>query len=107
MLNPIIGIMHNQKLNRWHPILFTESPLPGPESPDKPIRHKSKGHHTEGFETRDAALKNCEELARNMKKSVVAEAKLSVDKDFEWDGVSIPAMTVFFIEKNGKIEPIF
>jgi hypothetical protein len=106
MFNPIVSILFNQKLNRWHPILFIESPLPGPDSPEKPVRHKSKGHHTEGFDKRDDAIEGCNELATNFKKHYLADVKLCVEKDFAWDGEGVPAMVVYFEEQNGKVVPM-
>ena len=41
-MNPIWAMLHNEKTNRYHPILFHERPLPGPYSLDKPVRHKSQ-----------------------------------------------------------------
>ena len=51
----IFGMLLNTKTHRWHPILFRPAPMPG--DPEMKIpRYKSKGHHTEGFETEDEAL---------------------------------------------------
>jgi hypothetical protein len=55
-LNPILAMLFNAKENRWHPILFLESPLPGPPDAAKPVRHKSKFHHTTGFPIRVGAI---------------------------------------------------
>jgi len=92
--NPVIGILHNTSSDRWHPVLFTESPLPGPEELGKPIRHKSRMHHTKGFATRDEAITSArEELAVK-----VPGAKFALDADLSWDGDGIPALTIFFDE---------
>jgi hypothetical protein len=56
LLNPIIAMLHNEKTDRWHPIVFVEAPLPGPNPPV--TRHRSKMHHTTGFETRAEAEAN-------------------------------------------------
>jgi len=98
LLNPIIAILKNEKLNRWHPIIFDESPLPGPDSEDKPIRHQSKGHHTNGFKRRDLAIKEVRSIVERM----VTENKANkpgyaIEEDILWDGVGIPAITGFFI----------
>ncbi len=103
MFNPIIAILHNTALNRWHPIVFDERPLPGPDSPDKPVRHKSQGHHTEGFETREAAL----ESINGPLKEHIPNAKCALEKDFEWDGQDTPAMVVFFVETEKGWQPAF
>lgn len=104
MFNPIVAMLHNTKLNRWHPIVFLEAPLPGPPSDDKPVRHRSKGHHTTGFATRQEAL---DWIKNDLKmKDDVGPAKEALDKDFAWDGEDMPAMTVYFGEQDGKIVPL-
>lgn len=92
-LNPIVAMLHNTAENRWHPVLYLESPLPGPPDASKPVRHKSKMHHTGGFDTREAALANAKELMTqtDCTKSALAE-------DMEWDGGEIPADMAFFVQ---------
>ena len=103
-LNPIIALLHNTKLNRWHPILYLEDPLPGPPSADKPTRHKSKFHHTEGLETREAGLAKAEELIKRMiEQGYTTSVKRCLDGDMEWDGEDVPASMAFFIETDGVI----
>ena len=101
ILNPIVANLHNTKTDRYHPIYFREVPLPGGDQPDKPVRHKSGGHHTEGFKTRAEALQHCEEMRVEL-----AEASgtcgVSLFDDFKWDGGELPAMVVFFAEVEGK-----
>lgn len=99
LFNPIVCNLHNTKTNRYHPILFVEYPLPGLGSP---IRHKSKGHNTDGFDTRDEAIAECKKLSENAD----IGGRLCVEKDFEWDGEGIPAMVVFFGEVDGKLQPM-
>lgn len=89
LLNPVVANLHNTATNRFHPILFKESPLPGGSGPS---RHKSVGHHTKGFDTRDEAIEECKRIAERQ------SAKLCVEKDFAWDGDDMPAMVVFFSE---------
>ncbi len=97
-MNPIIGMIHNMKLNRWHPVIFLEAPLPGG---DGPSRHKSRLHHTSGFETRELAITSAKgELADRCKAQFFGEIKFSLEKDFPWDGEGVPAMVVFF-DDNG------
>jgi hypothetical protein len=107
MFMPVIAMLHNTKLKRWHPIVFVESPLPGPDSDDKPVRHKSKGHHTTGFATRQEAL-DCikNDLGPKIKTNAIGEVRECVEKDFAWDGEDTPAMTVFFGEQDGKTVPM-
>lgn len=107
MFNPILAILHNVKLNRWHPILFLENPLPGPPSADKPVRHKSKFHHTNGFDTRDAAVKSAtEELAPAVEKEW-GKPKFALSADMPWDGEDVPASVAFFVEVDGVTKPAF
>lgn len=101
LLNPIVAMLFNQKTNKWHPILFEERPLPGPITKDTPVRHKSFGHHTIGFETREAALHNIEtdESIKNQCPTI----KKCLDEDIPWDGNEMPAMVCFFNEEGNKI----
>jgi hypothetical protein len=106
MFNPVVSMLHNVKLNRWHPILFYESPLPGPPSPDKPVRHRSKGHHTQGFDTREAALISAKDLAEKIAPESIGPVSLALEADFPWDGEDIPAMVVYFAINKGKAVPM-
>lgn len=94
----IVANLHNTQTDRYHPILFRDSPMPGGAGP---ARHKSAGHHTVGFDTREEAIADCEALAGR------CEAKLCIAKDFPWDGEGIPAMVVFFTERDGEVVPAF
>lgn len=106
-LNPVITILHNLKEQRYHPIVFIEYPLPGPPSPDKPVRHKSKGHHTTGFATRDEAVAYASgELLKLVKEYSVGKPKLCLQKDFPWDGEDVPAMVTYFGEVDGETKPL-
>jgi hypothetical protein len=93
LFNPIISLIHNLKTDRYHPVIFEEKPLPGGPDSGAPVRHKSKGHHTEGFDTRELALAHIE----NELKVKIPEARVVTDGgDFPWDGEDIPAMVHFF-----------
>lgn len=98
MYNLIFAMLHNTKTGRFHPILFYESPLPG--NPENLVRHKSKGHHTEGFDSRDDALASIEGKRSEW------NFRTCLEKDFTWDGEDTPAMVVFFAESQGKLEPV-
>jgi hypothetical protein len=100
LMNPIIANLHNTKTDRFHPILFDERSLPGGSGP---TRHKSMGHHTVGFDTRDEAIAECQ----RMSESPQCGGRLCVEKDFAWDGEETPAMVVFFAEANGQLQPAF
>lgn len=101
IFNPIIALLYNAKLNRWHPILYYESPLPG--NPENLVRHKSKGHHTEGFATRDEAVASAKQLAEQLAKEECCDvpAKFALEEDMPWDGEGIPASVAFFIDQGG------
>lgn len=89
---PIITLLHNSNSGRWHPILFVEYPLPGDA---KLTRHKSKGHHSEGYDTRQAAEQGAEELSAR-----IPGATLLLSDVTEWDGSDIPACVRFFPSMN-------
>jgi hypothetical protein len=102
MFNCVIAMLHNTKLNRWHPILFSENPLPGPSEPGKIVRHKSAGHHTEGFATQAEANADAEKLAIRVREtSGDGACRLMLDRVYEWDGTDVPAMVEFFGEREG------
>lgn len=91
-INPIIATIHNVTADRWHPVLFLESPLPGPETPEKPVRYRSASHHTTGFATRVESDEN----ARNVLAARIPGARLELDTIFAWDGTGTPAIVHFF-----------
>ncbi len=103
---PIIAMLHNSGANRWHPILFLEAPLPG-DDPDKPVRHKSKGHHTAGFATHAEALAEVESMRERLKQHFGSEVRTCLEKDFPWDGDGVPAMVVFFAETERGLKAAF
>lgn len=87
---------------------FRPSPQPSSEPTDTAQRYKSGGHHTEGFDTREAALVSAQEIADKISAAHLGAALLSVEKDFSWDGKDIPAMVVFFaVDDNQKAVPLF
>ena len=97
MFNPIVKMLHNVEGNRWHPIVFVEKPLPGPPDPKKPVRYKSKMHHTSGYSTRDEAVIRAGELMENLKDECVGEPKLQIPDggDIQWDGEGVPTIVSF------------
>jgi len=101
ILNPIVAILHNTKTNRYHPVFFAESPLPGPHYDGKPIRHKSKMHHTTGLDTREEALVYIDSSPTI--KEHMPNLKKCLDTDIEWDGEGIPAMSYIFNDEGTKI----
>ncbi len=93
----IQGIIYNEKDKLWHPIAYREAPLPGPDTSDKPVRHKSIGHHTEGFATRDEAAADVLATTERCKASadVVGDIRY-VKKDIIWNGEDVPAASLIF-----------
>jgi|GEM_PF-3985947 len=80
-------LLKNTATGRFHPISFRPAPLPGGSSIP---RYKSIGHHTEGFDSVEAA--------KEWVTTKVVEGK-AVDKTttvVDWDGNGIPAMVEFF-----------
>jgi len=96
ILNPIIANLHNTKTDRFHPIFFKESPLPGPPEKDKPIRHKSVGHHTGGFDNRADAISECHDMVEKIKGDCIGKPQLFIQNDFLWNGEGMPVMVEFF-----------
>jgi len=105
LLNPIIAMLHNTTTDRWHPIVFCEAPLPSCDIGESPVRHKSSGHHTTGFATRDEALAACVAIKAQMQPEAIGDIQECLDKAFPWDGDGVPAMVVFFQEANGAVVP--
>jgi len=81
------GILHNTKTGRFHPITFRIAPMPGNAEQGPAYRHKSLGHHTEGFDTLEQAQEwvtndpNCDDRGTT----------------YLWDGEGIPAMVDWFV----------
>lgn len=99
-MNPVIANLHNVKTDRYHPIMFQERPQPSYKEGDKLVRSKSVGHHTNGFDSRDEAITECKKLSGEY------NTRLCLSKDFPWDGEDVPAMVVFFGEKEGEVVPV-
>jgi len=79
------AILKNEATGRYHPILFRASPRPSDDpGPGQTCRHRSSGHHTDGFDTVEAA----EEMIRSERN--LAETGLVL----EWDGQGVPATTL-------------
>lgn len=104
ILNPIVAMLHDTTADRWHPLLFREAPLPGGER--TLVRHKSKGHHTVGFATREEALVGCHEMAEKLKADAIGDVRMCLTKAFLWDGEGVPAMVIFFKDIDGQTVPV-
>lgn len=79
-------IQHAESTGRFHPVAYRDTPLPGP-GPDPARRFKSYGHHTEGYETEQAARErvaaDCEKLG------------MAVPDPLEVDRVAEPGADVY------------
>jgi hypothetical protein len=107
-INPIIAMVYDVTNKRWHPIIFDEAPLPGPPDEAKPIRHRSRAHHTAGFDKREDAVASAEDMKLKMKDRSIGEIKLSLDQDLAWDGQGVPTFNLFFItNSSNQIIPAF
>lgn len=98
MSSPVVAMLHNTALNRWHPILFWNYPRPSEDENEPATRYKSRGHHTEGFDTQEAANGHAKELAERQ------SGRFVPDLIYQWDGEGVPAMIEYFArnaETNG------
>lgn len=110
MTAPIIAMIYNTAMNRWHPMFFLSYPPPSADASDVSQRYKSKMHHTAGFDTREEAVACANgKLADTVRQAFgwQGDPLFCLDKDFSWDGEGIPAMVVFFIERDGRVQPAF
>lgn len=98
-MNPIIAILRNEREGTFHPIVFAESPLPGPPDEKKPVRYKSKVHHTTGFATREEAVENATKV---LAPEVGDDVRFALVDDVVWDGERVPAVVAFFISLPAK-----
>lgn len=86
-MNALIVMLYNLKLKKYHPMWYRENPYPG--AAGNFIRYKSKGHHTEGYETREDALKSIEKLESHIKDYGYFVSK-ELETDIEWSGEELP-----------------
>jgi hypothetical protein len=81
------GILTNTATGRFHPIVFRPAPMPSGADLDAGMqRHKSLGHHTEGFDVIEDAV------------AFIASKPGQYDTGMrgEWDGADVPAMVMWF-----------
>lgn len=79
------AILKNDATGRFHPILFRASPRPSDDpEPGRVCRHRSSGHHTDGFDTVEEAQ---EMISSNPSLS-------GTDLILSWDGQGVPASTL-------------
>lgn len=88
IINGTFAMLKNTATGRFHPIVFQEHPMPG--NSDAPVRCKSFGHHTSGFESREDAVADARKTAGE-----AGITRLQLDDDIQWDGQDMPAMVGF------------
>ena len=103
LAKPVIALLHNTKLNRYHPVMFVPASAPGGKHLS---RYRSLAHHTEGSESREEALKDADGRVADFCREKLGEPHLCFARDFPWDGEGIPAMVVFFDQVNGDTVPV-
>ena len=80
------GILQNTASGRYHPIVFRAAPLPSESySEFGPMRYKSRGHHTAGFDTAELAVAE-----------IKARGWSWTEMVWEWDGEGVPAIVSWF-----------
>ena len=84
------GILQNTQTGRFHPIIFRPGPTPGSSGKEDIQRYKSKGHHTEGFDT-------IEEAEADIKETPGLH---DMGCRWKWDGEDIPAIVWWFSESD-------
>lgn len=90
----LAAMIHDSTHDKWHPVIFRDAPLPGPDRRGKPRRLKSVGHHTTGFPDRTEA----ETWLKAMHEHLPYDNTL-----FPWDGAGVPALVVFCDEEGTRI----
>lgn len=61
----LVLVQHAADTGRFHPAAYVLAPFPGP-GPDPIARYKSTMHHTEGFDTAEAAGNEIESLCEKL-----------------------------------------
>lgn len=85
-------MLYNTAKNTWHPIIYFESPFPGPLSKSSSTRFKSMGHHTGGFVSREDAIADVNKQELVIKeKTLYTNIIREIDEDMYWDGKGVPA----------------
>lgn len=82
------GMLKNTATGRWHPILFCPAPPPSGDVVGF-RRHRSKGHHTVGFDTEAFAMSD---ISQHISEGRGWWSGMS----WTWDGTEVPAMTGWF-----------
>ncbi len=104
MINVFVAMLLNAKSKRWHPVVFSEFPLPGGAGP---TRHKSRLHHTDGFDARQDAVDYIKtRLVPVLELKNGHSPTLVLDGDLHWDG-NAPLVLFFAQDGDKKWRPAF
>lgn len=106
-LAPVVGILRNIGLNRWHPALFEPEPVEGDRKIENVSRYRSRGYLTEGYPSRQECIEGARELASSIRKHATCPVLLSLERDITWDGEDFPSMGVYFLIKGSTAIPVF
>ena len=83
------GVLHNTATDRYHPIVFRPAPMPsGVDVESGALRHKSRGHHTEGFPS----------MAEADAHIAARDAWVPTGLVWEWNGDGVPALVHWFVD---------
>lgn len=85
----LAGVLRNDITMRFHPIVFYPSPMPCGKG-EFDMRHLSKGHHVNGFDTREEA-----EAFINTQPTLLNTFML-----WPWDGVKVPALAYVSLRRS-------
>ena len=85
-------LLKNEATGRFHPMIYRRAPLPSADQYAVIQRYKSIGHHTDGFDSRDAAL----EHIRGQKE----HGWVWTGHELSWTGQDVPASVTFFDESK-------
>ncbi len=88
----LVKMLHNTQKNTFHPIYYLDSPFPGGiENNSTVIRYKSKGHHTTGFDTREAAVFSANDLIDKLNgMGNIVAVELDENEDLIWEDNEMP-----------------
>jgi len=93
-------ILHNVEAGTYHAAFFEEDPMPGPIEPDfrkvKPVRLRSKMHHTTGADSLEGAQAHLDEMVAKVQ---VPEQNVWRDEPMPWDG----EIGITFIADNWRV----
>lgn len=91
-----IAIAFDHAGARFHPIVFRDAPFPSGGD-----RYKSKGHHTEGFESMEDAQQESQNIAANIGYPLEMRTEQAMEVDGDFVMSLMPAMLPPVLEMSG------